>query len=337
MSDNPYEAPKYGWESDDASLPPGEIAYYRTDMRRLTYGELWRISPHWLWFFIAVLYKTLRFRLGAGFATADASLFRRVDSQQISAAAIRNLRPLDDQARKCGLRFDFTYVLPSLGPFEYFALAYHTTDGSTVVSCAFFRLWNRRTSTEQVHYSCFTRLSDDRVFITSGSRRQLNSPSHFVVEYLSGRPISNLIERHRARIAEYESAVVLVRDLNDVFATMRDIEGRAKEFHRARGVLVLATRLEMEGLARKSSQPAPLGPPRSTAYLGLQLLLLFAALVFLYLETRQPVAGPIQLPLLALAMIFVLVGMIPIPIYRALVNRRNRLAARDDSWDSPTN
>lgn len=330
MNENPYESPKSILGSDTSASPFGEVVYYRTNTRRLSYAEFWRLSQNPFEFLIAASFKTLGICLPSTFAFASALALRPIDPRQWPPSALEQLRPLADQATECGLRFAWAYVLPSLGAIESCALAYVSDDGATIVPLIYVRAWNAQGSREQVAFSMLSRLADGRVIATSGTKRQLNAPPEFAVEHLTGQSVRDVLERHRARLSEHEAALVHARDPAEVFEAVQHYEHRSTEFQQSRGVYVVATPKEMEAYSRLSQQQHPAGPPKSTAFQGLEFLCWIVLGICLFLVPRVVAPQPGRLFALALLGVAIAIGGLSlIWICRARRNRRSRRAATD--------
>ena len=112
---NPYQSPNYG-AADHGTTE--DLVYYQPLSTKLTTAEYRRISKNWFEFAVGMAAKVLRIRFSQHFAFADASHFQRVDPQKVSEQARNRVQPIVDEALAAGLKYGFSYWLPSVGTIE---------------------------------------------------------------------------------------------------------------------------------------------------------------------------------------------------------------------------
>jgi hypothetical protein len=219
--------------------------YYKIELRNLTFAEQWRIAR--LGFPIAALCKIFRIPFPMRAAIAHPIRIVRLDESELDvdgrrARLKRDVLELDQE----GIRYQFLYKVPMVSPdTTAIALAFLSDDrtiyGSIIDSVA--RVGTRTTRMTQVSF--LTPLADGR-FLATVSRRLFNSPAEVEVEKVTGRA-AKILQRHRER---QRSSIASSQTINsdDLEVFIADIENRAFEYQRERGVWVRAPTTQVEKL-----------------------------------------------------------------------------------------
>lgn len=324
MSINPYESPKQ--EADNVKPPLGELVFYQSDSRRLTVREYWRLSGNPLQFLLALTLKLCGIRLPMNFAFASAGATHSIRPDQRSEFARNALAGLEKDAADCGLRYVFSYVLPSMGAVESLASTYANQDGTIVVPLVFVRMWFK-TTMQKTAYAFLSRMANGQLLVTSGTKQELDIPPGYLTEFWPNAPFATVLARHRERMVAMGVPALAAPTDVDIAACIRENEQRVMDFHVERGTYVPATAAELERLTKLESQTAAAGPAKSTAFQGWEVICWVAMAIALLLASRElPGKGidPTRLFLYLFLAGVALMGILAIWIYRAIENRKAR-------------
>ena len=304
---NPYQSPNYGTLADGAAE---NLVYYKALSTKLTHTEYRRIAKNPFELLVGIICKTLRLRFPQHFAFADASHFRRVDPQQVSEQARKRVQPVVDEALDAGLKYGFSYWLPSVGTVEGIAVAMYSDDGRICMTIIYVRTWTRLVDNEKVVSACVSWLADGQVLITCASRQELESPPNHFVEEHPDRPLSEVLARHRERLDETLQPATVIHSVDDLEQTLRNYEQDHFTFQIERGVYVPVTAAEAERLARAAERLKPQAShPRLSANFGREVLFILMLIALLLILVRGPAANQVELTLRWVVGVGVIVGL----------------------------
>ena len=91
-----------------------------------------------------------------------------------------------------------------------------------------------------------TPLSDDTFLMTSGNKRLMSKPEHFLCEYHPGKPPVDVWDKHLARVEAAEARPRKVKTDDHLADLILDVENTEAEWNLDRGVFVKMTRDEVE-------------------------------------------------------------------------------------------
>jgi len=214
--------------------------WYSVDIRRLRYGELWRISPG-KGFVVGALCKTfgIPVKVGAGVASVDA--LTRLDRVSIPGEILQALDREVAGFHEAGFRAAFYYTVPLRGEGQRAcAVALRSGDGFTLGQSLYVEKVMPQLTVRRVQSSCLSRMGDGSFLGVSSGKKQMDSPPEFSGENHPGWAPEALYRRHRERLAAYDRARPVVLEEADLESFIVDLENRALRFHAERGVYVLS-------------------------------------------------------------------------------------------------
>jgi len=221
---------------------------FKTNPARMGFRELFRVagSPG-----IGILACTLKlFRIlgpdndGYGIRAFGNSL-ERLELDSLPRRVIRATEGYRAKLQKLGFIPGFAYSLETFGAQEAHGQVFRHKDGSCAVSIAFARCVRGETETETTVFGFNTPLADDSYVMTSGNKRLLNKPDHWLVEYLPGESPKAVYERHMDRVADAESRPRKIKSDDELERLVLVCETEETEFNLDRGVYVKMKRSEI--------------------------------------------------------------------------------------------
>lgn len=208
-------------------------AFYKTRMNRLTFGELWRMSPGPLTFLIASGMKLFGKLPEGDLGVCRLDSLERLDGSEIPDRVHESWSKWIDACEAEGIGLQFYYTVPFVGfDVEAYAAAM-LGEGGLVAAQA---LYARQKDAEKTVLALFTRLADGRELVTSSKRRELEiPPGTDVVRLPRGTP-SQVVARHLERVRSVEGAVPVRPGHLD--RLILEYTNRETDFHIDRGVYV---------------------------------------------------------------------------------------------------
>jgi len=226
--------------------------YYKTCTYKLTFAELWRLSANLWQFMLAVMFKIIRKPFDTHFAIGWNGQLIRTSWAEIPENARCKLRPIARQCKSNGIHRGFFYSIPVVGGAELYCMALRSEDEPIVVITIYNRTWNGAAITEKILVSCTSGLSNGKLIITSGSKKELNSPQEQEVVHYPSRTLPELLAAHRVRLAVVSAQPLLIRDYYALERFIVNNEHRAIQYQLERG---LATPIsESEAMQFKAYQ-----------------------------------------------------------------------------------
>jgi hypothetical protein len=266
MSINPYAPPP-----EQAQAKYGESDWYCTDLRFASYIELWRLSGHLRPFLKLAFLKTLRQPMFSNVAIAPRET-RIVFRDDLPADAIAKLDPLQRDAERLGYRFGFYYVLATVGDVFSAVAVMQSADGRIGLAIIYTKVWVGPVK-ELATFSCLTRLASGQTIVTISKKKDLQTRPQIDCEFLPGRSLAEIHERHVTRIASPPTEVIPFADFDEMFEFVRQQEMDGVRFHAKRGFYVAATPARVEQI--RSGFRIPLAPTTQVLK-GIELLCLIA-------------------------------------------------------------
>jgi hypothetical protein len=222
---------------------------FKSNPARMGYRELFRVAggPG-----IGLLACTLKlFRIlgpdtgGFGFRALGDRL-DRLDHDDLPRRVVRACDRYRAKLRKLGFVPGFAYSLEAYGSQEGHAMAFRHKDGSVAAAVVYCRCVRNDTETKTTVFGFNTPLSDDTYLMTSGNKRLMNKPDHFLCEYYPGKPPVDVWDKHLARVDAADARPRKVKTDDDLADLILDVENTEAQWNLDRGVFVKMTRDEVE-------------------------------------------------------------------------------------------
>ena len=214
----------------------------------MSYGELWRVTSGLGTFIFGCCRKLFRKALPLEHGFSHPESITVIDFDQLPTKVNEALRPAIEECETLGLRRIFCHTVPTIGKIQGFTANSLSQDGTVWASVAWVSVQSGIRYRERVIFGCCSKLQDGRILATSNSKLRLNTPPGIEAVRLHGRSISDVVFRHRDRMACTLTCSPLCLDESGVRAAINEIRRRTAEFNFKRGVWVPMTRAEIEKL-----------------------------------------------------------------------------------------
>jgi hypothetical protein len=224
------------------------IDYFKTDSRRLSYAEYWRITSSFGAFLVGAIAKLLRIPISFGHATPRTDHLVRLESTQLPPGTAEGFGRAIADCENHGLQFRFFYTIPALGPTKGVAAALLSADAQSHASLVHVR----GTRSERTAFTVYSTLRDGTVLGTTNHKKQMEYPLEYQMVRLLDAPLGAIISCHRDRANAQADQIVPVTDDGLEGAIVRG-NNRFIDFQVERGVFVPMSQAEIERLRR----PAP--------------------------------------------------------------------------------
>ena len=235
--------PLEGGESLVASDVSPETPCYRPDLRRVTLGELFRLSGPLAFPVAFVSFKVLRNQLPLGHASPMPDRLIPVEAEAVPEGLGALRQPLLDAVAAAGFRRLFEYRMPRIRDDGSTGVsAFHLNDDGSIAAVVVAA--ESRTPLKVVRrvlVAFTTRCTDGRSVATTDQERKFDPPPESDVEYSPGRSPAALLARHRDRIAALGPGQIAPLRPEEAQAFALANERRWLEFQRDRGVMVPLT------------------------------------------------------------------------------------------------
>ena len=220
--------------------------YYKTCTHKLTFAELWQLSGSLWQFVLAVSLKICRWPIQMNFALGWNGQLVRKTWEEIPEHARQQLRPIARQCKALGIHRGFFYSLPMVGGMETYCMALRSESEPIVVTAVYNRHWTGATIIEKIMCLCTSGLSNGQVIVTTGSKKELNSPQEFDVAYYPTRTLPELMAAHRVRLAVVPAQPLLIRDYYALERFITNNEQRSIQFQIDRGLFTPIAEAEIQ-------------------------------------------------------------------------------------------
>jgi hypothetical protein len=222
--------------------------YFRTDINRLSFGELWRISSRPSGFFRACVNKIFRIPWPVRTAVLHEERIAVVPAEEIPAAAWRELEPMVADLEEQGARLAFYQTVPALGNLQGYAAVLLPREQNAVIMVNWVRVRLTARGKETIGCAVTSELEDGTFFSTTNHRRRFDMPPEYKAQRWLYAPPSQLLERHQNAVANSASPPLPVPDAEHARDMLVRIKCRTFEWHRDRGVWVPLTAEQLHGL-----------------------------------------------------------------------------------------
>jgi hypothetical protein len=222
---------------------------FKSNARKMGFRELYRVagSPG-----IGIFACALKlFHLigpdndGYGIRALGDSL-DRLEIDSLPRRVLRETEEYRDRLERMSFLPSFAYSLETFGCQEAHGQVFRSKDMLSAAAIVYARCVRGENETETATFGFNTMLMDDTYVMTSGNKRLMNKPPSFRMEYLPGRPIKEVFERHMQRVEEIGERPRKIKSDDDLERLVLNCENEETEFNFERGVYVKMTRSDIE-------------------------------------------------------------------------------------------
>ncbi|HYG77158.1 MAG TPA: hypothetical protein VEK08_19295 [Planctomycetota bacterium] len=226
--------------------------YYKTDITRLTFGELWRLAPGPAFLFAAVI-KILNIKLAVPNATCRVDKLIILEPATMSKVVRPDTWKRIEECHALGFNFEFWYTVPLIGGEGYGAVL-SSPDRRTIAHVIYSRTVADLIQELTIH--CFQSRARDGSPITTGAKKQqmMPTPGEHVI-YRPGFSVAQTWDEHKDFLNRLAAQTVPM-DRAAIEQFLVDVSNRDVDFNIERGVYVPMTEAEVREL-RLKSPPSP--------------------------------------------------------------------------------
>ena len=216
---------------------------------RMGFRELYRVAGGPTVGFIACGLKLFRIlgpqRDGYGMRTLGDRLVRR-DIDDLPEHVLEATENYRDKLERLGFIPCFAYSLESYGMQEGHAIPHRHKSGVAAANVLYTRCVRNDNETLATTFAFNTPLSDGTYIVTSGLKRMMCKPSHFLVKNMPGRSPNDVFERHIERLEKANALPQTIKTDDELAQLVLNCENEDTEFNFERGVYVKMTRDDIE-------------------------------------------------------------------------------------------
>jgi hypothetical protein len=233
--------------------------YYRTDVLRLSWRELWRIAPTFRVFLRGAILRCVNLRSAPRWAIAHDAL-RFIEPQTIPDDATNRLKSVVDAGAPLGFRPSVWSTLDTIGPVAGYSVAMLDRSGAMYVGGAWVRLAFRTPPREELAFSVVSKLADGQFIMTASSRKRLDKPSGFQVLNLPGQGFCEIVKKHQEQLSEIRGESIVRLDDVSLRETIREATSRFQEFNVQRGLWSPLSEKEVAAIVSRQQGGGAQGP-----------------------------------------------------------------------------
>jgi len=222
--------------------------YFRTETRRLTFRELWRISSRWPVFLVACVNKVLGVRQPVRWALQHELTIRPLHTEEIPCAALRVLEPLIEQFQQSGARLAFFQSTPSTGNLKGYSAVLLPSEHNAVIVVIWVRAQISGPGTVKSGCAVTSELQDGSFFSTTNLPPAFNKPPGSRAVHLRGATPTELAQRHQEALIESGSNATRIHNEQEAINLLVEAKRRNFEWQVGRGVWVPLTAEEQARL-----------------------------------------------------------------------------------------
>jgi hypothetical protein len=223
--------------------------YFRTDVTRLSFGELWRISSRFPVFLNGCMRKILGVRRPPRHAFYHEEAVIVVPVDEVPSAARRVLEMRVEQLERLGARLLFYQTVRSTRNVAGYSAVLLPPEHNAVILLTWVRVETTgRPAKQSSTCAISSRLEDGTFLSTSDHRGHFDPAPLFKVQRLRGATPEEVLDRHQEALTQ--AAAVALPVENEEHAKHFLVESRRCTFnwHLSRGVWVPLTPAELAAL-----------------------------------------------------------------------------------------
>ena len=212
--------------------------YYRVDMRRLRFGELWRIAPG-LPFLAGCFFKLTGIPHRVDTAVTLVDRIVRLEPGSLDADIAELLEERGRAWEALGFQRQFDYTVPMKGSGQRGAArAFLAQDGGAVAQLLFVEKATPQLTRRMCVSNVTARLGDGRFLSVGSTRKLMDSPPEFESFPLPGHGPASLWRFFQEKLREPGRAQPVRIAPESLEAFIVDLNNRSILFHLQRGVYV---------------------------------------------------------------------------------------------------
>jgi hypothetical protein len=228
--------------------------YFRTEICRLTFAELWRISSTLKGFLAGCTIKILGLRRPPRWAIRHDNTIRVLPADQLPEAVLQAMGPLIDEFEQAGARLAFYSKLDTTDNLSGYSAVLLPAEHNAVVVVSWAQAHFSRPRQPQFGCVVASQLQDGTFLSTSNHRRRFNTAPGFQVHRLVGANPAELAHRHQQALGECGLSPALVRDAEQAKKLLVEAKVRQFEWQVSRGVWVPLSTAELARLGLGDSE-----------------------------------------------------------------------------------
>lgn len=180
----------------------------------------------------------------------DSLIFIELD--EVPKRALDALQTKRDVCQDLGFVEEFYYTEQVLGKMEGYGIQLANQDQTIFALLIYVKNWMAPIPVKELTLVFTSGLANGTTVSTTSSKKRLNTPSNFDVEYHRNAPVDKLYQLHQQHLGKHSDEVILSLD---AIAQRDTIIQRSKllvEFHQQRGVYIPISMNEYERLSKIS-------------------------------------------------------------------------------------
>jgi len=222
--------------------------YFRTDITRLTFVELWRISSRPRVFLTGCVHKLLALRTPVRSAVGHDDEIHALQAEEVPDAVLGLLQPLVEEFQQIGARLAFYQMARAVGNLEGYSAVLLAMENNAVIVGAWSRAQVRGSRSERAGCLITSQLEDGNYFCSSNQPALFHVPPQFRVRRSRDATPTELARQHQHALAESDSAAIPIEDGEAARKVLLAVKCRIFEWNVSRGVWVPLTSEELDRL-----------------------------------------------------------------------------------------
>ncbi|HKA08161.1 MAG TPA: hypothetical protein VKD71_12960 [Gemmataceae bacterium] len=216
---------------------------------KMGFLELYRVAGSPVVGFIACGLKLFRIlgpqHDGYGIRSLGDELERR-DIGNLPKHVLEATEGYRDKLERLGFIPCFAYSLETYGAQEGHAIPHRHKSGVAAANVLYTRCVRDDNETMATTFAFNTPLADDTYIVTSGLKKQMRKPPHFLIKNMPGKSPKEVFERHIERLEQANALPRTIKTDDELAQLVLNCEHDDTEFNFERGVYVRMTRDDIE-------------------------------------------------------------------------------------------
>jgi hypothetical protein len=204
---------------------------------------------------------------GYGMRTLGDELERR-DIDDLPEHVLEATEGYRDKLKILGFIPSFAYSLETYGAQEGHAIPHRHKSGVAAANVLYTRCVRDDNETMATTFAFNTPMFDGTYIVTSGLKKQMRKPAHFLMKNMPRKSPKEVFERHIARLEKASALPRTIKTDDELAQLVLNCENEDTEFNFERGVYVKMTRddIELGKELQEEYQDEVSGRPRRRRY-----------------------------------------------------------------------
>jgi hypothetical protein len=222
--------------------------YYRTDIRKTTFAEIWRISSTYSSFLSGCKLKLLNRKLPVSHAFRYDDRVVVVPPETVPQEVSAFFGPAVEEFESLGAQLAFYHTAPAVGKLEGYSAVLLAKDRYSYIVLVWVEVRVGRRPKKNSGMAITSQLQDGSFFTTTNLPRRFNLPPAFKAQrVLDGAP-AVLFDKHQQGLRESESPAIRIQGDSHVKELIAEVKRVTFEWHFNRGVYLPLTTEEKRSL-----------------------------------------------------------------------------------------